>query len=95
MSRLDVIRAWKDPDYRMSLTQAERTQLPAHPAGLVELTDAQIGSVEGGTNPWTILVPIGYTLIALSIAYCNCSSPSKPPSSSNPDGGAPDAPVGS
>jgi mersacidin/lichenicidin family type 2 lantibiotic len=49
MSRLDIIRAWKDPEYRLSLTQTERAQLPAHPAGLIDLTDAELG-VSGGSG---------------------------------------------
>jgi len=42
MSHLDVIRAWKDPEYRLSLNEAERALLPEHPAGLVELEDADL-----------------------------------------------------
>ena len=36
MSDLAVIRAWKDPQYRESLTEEQRAQLPAHPAGVIE-----------------------------------------------------------
>lgn len=42
MSKIDVIRAWKDESYRMSLSEAERAQLPANPAGPVELSDAEL-----------------------------------------------------
>jgi mersacidin/lichenicidin family type 2 lantibiotic len=45
MSTLDIIRAWKDEEYRLSL---DETLLPAHPAGLVELTDADLEQVAGG-----------------------------------------------
>lgn len=56
MSHIDIIRAWKDEDYRASLSDAERAQLPENPAGLMELTDieyleladTEIGSVAGG-----------------------------------------------
>ena len=48
MSTLDIIRAWKDEEYRLSLDETERTLLPAHPAGLVELTDADLDLVAGG-----------------------------------------------
>ena len=40
MTHLDIIRAWKDEEYRLSLSEAERALLPANPAGLIELTDA-------------------------------------------------------
>jgi mersacidin/lichenicidin family type 2 lantibiotic len=48
MSHLDIIRAWKDEEYRLSLSTAERAQLPDNPAGLIELTDADLGVVAGG-----------------------------------------------
>jgi mersacidin/lichenicidin family type 2 lantibiotic len=47
MSRIDIIRAWKDEAYRRSLSEAERASLPANPAGMVELTEAEAQAVEG------------------------------------------------
>jgi mersacidin/lichenicidin family type 2 lantibiotic len=47
MSRLDIIRAWKDEAYRNSLSAAEKAMLPANPAGMVELTDAEAATVDG------------------------------------------------
>jgi len=51
MSKLDIIRAWTDPDYRLSLTDAQRKQLPEHPAGLVELDDIDLAGVAGSKGP--------------------------------------------
>jgi mersacidin/lichenicidin family type 2 lantibiotic len=48
MSKRDIIRAWKDPEYRLSLNESERALLPDHPAGLIELTDAELDGVAGG-----------------------------------------------
>jgi mersacidin/lichenicidin family type 2 lantibiotic len=48
MSKLDIIRAWKDEAYRNSLTAAERASLPANPAGVSELDHAAMASVNGG-----------------------------------------------
>jgi mersacidin/lichenicidin family type 2 lantibiotic len=49
MSRtVDVVRAWKDPAYRKSLTAEERAALPPNPAGLVELGKEDLGLVTGG-----------------------------------------------
>jgi mersacidin/lichenicidin family type 2 lantibiotic len=48
MKAKDVIRAWKDEDYRLSLSEVDRAALPANPAGLVELTDADLGVAAGG-----------------------------------------------
>ena len=50
MSHLDIIRAWKDEEYRLSLRTAERAQLPDKSEGLLELTDADLGAVAGGTS---------------------------------------------
>ena len=43
MANHKVIRAWKDPAYRNSLSQAERAALPANPAGTIEISDADHG----------------------------------------------------
>ena len=56
MSRSEVIRAWRDEEYRLSLSEAERAELPAHPAGLIELQDADLEGVAGarGTHQCSI-----------------------------------------
>ena len=48
MKTKDIIRAWKDAGYRQNLSEADRAKLPAHPAGMIELTDADLGVVSGG-----------------------------------------------
>ncbi|MCI0388644.1 MAG: mersacidin/lichenicidin family type 2 lantibiotic [Acidobacteria bacterium] len=54
MSRNNIIRAWKDEEYRSSLSEAERALLPENPAGLIELSDADLGNaVAGGRRPRT------------------------------------------
>ena len=45
---MDIIRAWKDEEYRLSLSEEERGLLPENPAGLIELADAQMNDVVGG-----------------------------------------------
>jgi mersacidin/lichenicidin family type 2 lantibiotic len=44
----EIIRAWKDKNFRDSLSEEQRAQLPANPAGLVEIEDAQLVQVAGG-----------------------------------------------
>ncbi len=53
MAKIDIIRAWKDAEYRASLTEAERASLPANPAGMIELDDDQMKGVVGGAHPTT------------------------------------------
>lgn len=48
MTSDDVIRAWKDKEYRLSLTDAELALLPEHPAGPIELTVAEMSQIVGG-----------------------------------------------
>ncbi len=45
---VDIIRAWKDEEYRQSLSTEQLQQLPANPAGLIELSDEDMSSVSGG-----------------------------------------------
>ncbi|MEM6612162.1 MAG: mersacidin/lichenicidin family type 2 lantibiotic [Cyanobacteria bacterium P01_C01_bin.72] len=47
MSNSDVIRAWKDEDYRNSLTEAQRSQLPENLARMIEILDTQAETVAG------------------------------------------------
>jgi mersacidin/lichenicidin family type 2 lantibiotic len=47
---IDVVRAWKDQQYLNSLTADEKANLPAHPIGAIELHDADVESVPGGST---------------------------------------------
>ncbi|HEX7320657.1 MAG TPA: mersacidin/lichenicidin family type 2 lantibiotic [bacterium] len=49
MSVNDIIRAWKDPVYRKSLSKKRRALLPDNPIGLIELTDENLDAISGGT----------------------------------------------
>lgn len=46
MSTTDVIRAWRDEEYRLSLSAEERATLPQHPAGEIELRDEDVAASE-------------------------------------------------
>lgn len=46
-----IIRAWKDPEFRLSLSQEEQDALPENPAGAIELTDDELDMVTGGHAP--------------------------------------------
>ncbi len=68
ISDIDVVRAWKDEEYRSSLTEAQRAQLPENPAGMIELTDEALNEVVGGEGitqwlrcgrVWTITAECG------------------------------------
>jgi len=59
---VDIVRAWKDPEYQKSLTREELATLPPNPAGPTELTEEALAKVAGGlpcvfTKCWTINFP--------------------------------------
>lgn len=42
LSKIDVVRAWKDPQYRRILSPCEKEMMAPHPAGEVDLKDTQL-----------------------------------------------------
>jgi mersacidin/lichenicidin family type 2 lantibiotic len=54
MNAETIIRAWKDPEFRASLTSEQRAALPESPSGksMTELGEDELGDVVGGViNP--------------------------------------------
>jgi mersacidin/lichenicidin family type 2 lantibiotic len=49
LNGVDVVRAWKDEEYRASLSEDQRAALPQSPANLDELTDEQLEELSGGS----------------------------------------------
>jgi mersacidin/lichenicidin family type 2 lantibiotic len=49
MAKKQIIQAWKDVEYRSSLSDAERSALPDHPSGLIELGEAELERAAGGS----------------------------------------------
>jgi mersacidin/lichenicidin family type 2 lantibiotic len=43
VTTLETVKAWKDEEYRDTLTQTDREKLPAHPAGVMELEAPKLG----------------------------------------------------
>ena len=48
MSNIDIIRGWKDENYRNSLSDEQRAQLPQNPAGIIDLSENEMESIVGG-----------------------------------------------
>lgn len=61
---MNKVRAWKDPEYRSTLTAQELSELEPNPAGLVELGTDEMDSVAGGTT-WACAT------ITLTITVCS------------------------
>ncbi|MGI5214100.1 mersacidin/lichenicidin family type 2 lantibiotic [Plantactinospora sp. CA-290183] len=72
---MDIIKAWRDPVYRASLTDEQRAGLPAHPAGAIELTDADLDVTGGAAGTASTSLPCGITWAAgcftLNSTFCN------------------------
>jgi len=63
MNKNDVIRAWKDPFYRATLSEEAQASLPQHPAGITELRDDQLTTAGGSTPETTALTCTEYTFL--------------------------------
>lgn len=74
MSTFDIIRAWKDAEYRKSLSIEEQRLLPEHPAGTVELTEAELGMAVAGdalsADPGAVPVADAGTNMDLTAGCC-------------------------
>lgn len=55
----EIIRAWKDEEFRNQLSESERDLIPANPAGILELTDEVLDAASGG-------------LVVASCDWCSC-----------------------
>ena len=70
MSKLDIVRAWKDEDYCESLSDKQRALLPQNPAGVVELKDEDLLQAEGGT---TFSITLGCDSLVLCPYTLGCT----------------------
>ena len=66
MSLNHIIDAWRDEEYRESLDSETRALLPENPAGEIELTEADLAEVEGGSP---ILTLISGMVISAIVSY--------------------------
>ncbi len=66
MLQTKVIRAWKDEEYRLSLSEMEREVLPPSPVGTIELSDEDLDHADGGTSI------ILFTLLAICLSHLIC-----------------------
>jgi mersacidin/lichenicidin family type 2 lantibiotic len=71
MSNIDIARAWKDEEYRNSLTEEQKKQLPENPAGQAEITDEDLGNVSGGMRSETAQTQCGGSGCKNTSGACN------------------------
>ncbi len=78
MKNSHVIRAWKDEEYRLNLSNGELALVPEHPSGAIELTDADLGGASGGSLTlltvsylFTVCCPTAFTCSTCNFYRCN------------------------
>lgn len=77
---IDLLRAWKDPEYRKSLTPEELACVPENPAGNAELSAEDLASLAAGGQCCTTSLSAPSHVCSI---VCVTNQPSCP-SSSNP-----------
>jgi len=70
--KFDIVRAWKDATYRQSLSAEEQAILPANPVGEIELSDAELASVQGaqGIDALNSLAAAACTNSTAAASFC-------------------------
>ena len=67
VDRETIIRAWRDTEFRLGLTDVQRSLIPESPAGSVEISDGDTG------------IPremIGWTVVMSFLNFCNATDTS-------------------
>lgn len=53
MKKQQILTAWRDEEYLLSLSDEERAEIPEHPAGALAVDDDILRSVTGGCGGTT------------------------------------------
>jgi len=69
MSNPDIVRAWRDPSYRRSLTHEEASQVPAHPAGLAGVAEEELRAA-GGIDETAVTTTAWFCTLYTFLARC-------------------------
>ncbi|MDY7225495.1 mersacidin/lichenicidin family type 2 lantibiotic [Hyalangium rubrum] len=75
MNKERIVQAWRNPEYRASLSAEERALLPESPAGapLTELGESELSDITGGVTPCgdtRTKGPLACTLNSCGIVAC-------------------------
>ncbi|MER5318683.1 mersacidin/lichenicidin family type 2 lantibiotic [Streptosporangium roseum] len=72
---MNSVKAWKDPEYRASLSSADLARIPANPAGPVTLSNRELETVAGATSG--ICAGAGLTVAIITMTFTVCSGTAK------------------
>jgi mersacidin/lichenicidin family type 2 lantibiotic len=73
MSNKDIIRSWKDIRFRNSLNNVDLANLPKNPAGIAEISEEELATVNGGWS-WDNNCPITSLTNCRTLFYGNCAT---------------------
>lgn len=48
MKKKQILEAWRNEEYYLSLSEEERAEIPEHPAGLLDVEDEVLRAIAGG-----------------------------------------------
>jgi mersacidin/lichenicidin family type 2 lantibiotic len=48
MKKRQILEAWRNEEYYLSLSEEERARIPEHPSGLLDIEDEALRSIRGG-----------------------------------------------
>ena len=57
MKKRQILEAWRNEEYYLSLSAEERAQIPEHPAGLLDIEDDVLRTITGGCAITKALYP--------------------------------------
>jgi len=66
-----IINAWRDEEYRESLDSETRALLPENPASEIDLTEADLAEVDGGTLSNTLTPGSAFSVVTSTL---DCAS---------------------
>ena len=56
MKKKQILEAWRNEEYYLSLSEEERARIPEHPSGLLDIEDDVLKSITGGCGGITSAV---------------------------------------
>lgn len=72
MKKNQILTAWRDEEYFLSLSDEERAQIPEHPAGVLAVEDDVLGAITGGCGTYKTMSGSG---CGPTSAYCTPCTP--------------------
>ncbi len=69
LDKKTIVRAWKDKDFRNTLSAEQLKALPVNPSGLIEITDEDLGLAIGGHPTCNVACSVGCGIVE-SVDIC-------------------------